>query len=69
MAIHSDPTANAAIGAVSREWRQMVRKAISIRRTNRSLTPEERRMFTGIYKQLLAESPEFLEKLNDNRRD
>ena len=41
MATHSDPTANAAIGAVNREMRQMVRRAVSIRKTNRKLTPEE----------------------------
>ena len=62
MAIHSDPTANAAIGAVNREMRQMVGRAISIRKTNRSLTPEEKRLFTGIYRQLLTESPEELER-------
>lgn len=64
MATHSDPTANAAIGAVNREMRQMVRRAVSIRKTNRKLTPEEEQLFTGIYRQLLTESPEELEKRN-----
>ena len=65
MGIHSDPTANAAIGAVSREWRQMVRKAIAVRRTCRELTPEEKQLFTGIYGRLLEESPAELEKLKE----
>jgi len=63
MAIHSDPTANAAVGAVGREWRQMVRRAIAIRKTNRGLTPEERSMFTGIYARLLHEPQDVLEQL------
>ena len=63
MAVHSDPTANAAVGAVNREWRWMVRKAIALRKTNRELTPEEQRLFTGIYGRLLEANPEELEKL------
>ena len=62
MATHSDPTANAAIGAVGREWKWMVRKAIAIRRANRSLTPEERKLFTGIYSMLLTAPVDELEK-------
>ncbi len=62
MGIHSDPTANMAIGSVSREWKHMVRMAISLRRTNREPTPEERRMFTGIYEQLLEETVDELER-------
>ncbi len=65
MANHSDPTANRAVGAVNREWRQMVRKAIAIRKTGRDLTPDERRLFTGIYSILLDESPAELEKLKE----
>ena len=63
MATHSDPTANAAIGAVGREWKQLLRKAIAVRRANRSLTPEERKLFTGIYSMLLTEPLDELEKL------
>ena len=63
MAIHSDPTANAAVGAVNREWRWMIQKAIALRKTNRELTPEEQRLFTGIYGRLLEANPEELEKL------
>ena len=65
MGIHSDPTANLAIGAINKEWRQMVRKAIALRRTSRELTPEEKRLFTGIYRRLLEESPAELEKLKE----
>ena len=65
MGIHSDPTANMAIGAINKEWRQMVRKAIALRRTSRELTPEEKRLFTGIYRRLLEESPAELEKLKE----
>ncbi len=68
MAIHSDPTANAAIGAVSREWKQMVRRAIALRKTGKEPTPEESRMFTGIYRQLLNEPLNDLEGLNDKGR-
>ena len=63
MATHSDPTANAAIGAVGREWKQLLRKAIAVRRANRALTPEERRLFTGIYSMLLTEPMDELEKM------
>ncbi len=64
MAIHGDPTATVAIGSVNREWKRMVRRAISLRKTNREPTPEERRMFTGIYKQLLSEPMNILEMIN-----
>ena len=66
MGVHSDPTANAAIGAVSREWKQMVRRAISIRRTNRDLTPEERSLFTGVYRQFLTEPQNVLEERKEH---
>ncbi len=62
MAIHNDPTANMAIGSVSREWKRMVRKAIALRKSNREPSPEERRMFTGIYKNLLTEPLDELEE-------
>ncbi len=65
MAIHSDPTANQAIGSVGREWKKMVRRAIAIRETNREPTPEERRMFIGIYGQLLLESMDVLISMNE----
>jgi len=63
MATHSDPTANAAIGAVGREWKRLLRKAIAVRRANRALTPEERKLFTGIYSMLLTEPMDELEKM------
>ena len=67
MAIHSDPTANMAIGSVSREWRQMVKRAISLRRTGREPTTEERQMFTGIYRQLLSVPMNELEKIREGK--
>ena len=65
MATHSDPTANAAVGSVNREWGRMLKKAIALRKTNRDLTPEEERMFTGIYSLLLREPVDALEKMRD----
>ena len=67
MAIHSDPTANAAIGEVNREWKRMVKYAISLRNANRELTPEVRKMFTGIYEHLLTEPVNELEKMNERK--
>ena len=63
MANHSDPTANAAIGSVNREWKQMLKRAIALRKANRELSPEERYLFTGIYGQLLKEPVNVLENL------
>ena len=65
MAIHSDPTANAAVGAVGREWKRMVRRAIALRRTNREPSEEERSLFTGIYSRLLMEPIDVLKKLGE----
>ena len=64
MAVHRDPTANAAVGAVGREWKRLVRTAITLRKTNREPSEEERSLFTGIYGRLLTEPIETLEKLN-----
>ena len=51
-----DPTANQALGAVSREWDRMVRLAIQIRRNpNTEWAEQQRRRFTGIYKRLLTD--------------
>ena len=68
MAIHSDPTANAAIGAVSREWKQMVKRAIFLQRTGKEPTRQEQQKFTGIYRQLLSKPLNDLEKLNEKGR-
>ena len=67
MANHSDPTANAAIGEVNREWKRMIKHAISLRKANQELTPETRRMFTGIYKHLLSEPVSELEKMSERK--
>jgi len=63
--MHRDPTANAAIGAVNREWKQMIRKAIALKKTGRELTPEEKKHFTGIYALLLEENELTLEKMRE----
>jgi hypothetical protein len=56
---HSDPTANAAIGAVNREWKQMVRLAIRMR-NDPALFEREKHRFLGIYRRLLTDPPERL---------
>ena len=38
---HRDPTGNAAVGSVSREWRKMVRLAIDIREAENAGQEEE----------------------------
>lgn len=59
---YSDPTANAAIGAVDKEIHRMRRKAARIRalRQRGQLSLEEeaavRRQFVGIYRRLLDEA-------------
>ena len=61
----ADPTANAAIGSVSREWNQMVRLALHIRQSGNSEWAErESRRFTGIYKRLLTDPIESLKQKN-----
>lgn len=63
MAQYRDPTANAAIGSVGREWKKMVKLALFLRKTNREPTEKERELFTGIYSRLLTEPTEALERL------
>lgn len=64
MSHYSNPTENAAIGAVDRELKQMRKKAqqLKLRRRRGLLTPEEeaaaRRQFIGIYRPLLLEALE-----------
>ncbi len=64
---HRDPTANAAVGEANREWRRMVKFAISLRKDNREITPEIRKQFTGIYERLLSEPVDVLEKIRENK--
>lgn len=52
---HSDPTANQAIGTVSREWSKMLSLAIRIRQNPQLLAPEAEQKFTGIYRRLLTD--------------
>lgn len=64
MSYYSNPTANAAIGAVDREIRMMRKYADQIkrRRKNGQLTTEElmlaRKRFVGIYARFLREALE-----------
>lgn len=59
---YSDPTANAAIGAVDHELKQMRREAAALKKLRRQgrLTPDilaaARRRFTGIYRRFLLEA-------------
>lgn len=62
MSHYSNPTENAAIGAVDREIRFMRKRAQEIRRRRRQglLTPRElalaRKQFVGIYRRFLLEA-------------
>ena len=62
MSYYSNPTANAAMGAVDREIRMMRKRAKQLRQRRRMglLTPAElaqaRRQFTGIYSRFLREA-------------
>lgn len=64
MSHYSNPTANAAIGAVDRELKQMRKRAEQIkrRRKNGQLTNEElvlaRKQFVGIYARFLRDALE-----------
>lgn len=64
MSHYSNPTANAAIGAVDREIRMMRKRAEQIkrRRKNGQLANEElalaRKLFVGIYARFLREALE-----------
>ncbi|MBR1708308.1 MAG: hypothetical protein IJ719_05700 [Clostridia bacterium] len=68
MGYYSDPTANKAIGAVSREWNRMVKLAIRIRK-NETRNPEwvdsKRELFTGIYRRLLSDPMDLLEEMSN----
>lgn len=64
MSHYSNPTANAAIGAVDREIRMMRKRAEQIKRRRQQglLTPKElaaaRKQFIGIYARFLREALE-----------
>ena len=56
----SDPTADHAIGAISREWNKMARLAELICRNPYSdWALAQSRKFTGIYRRLLTEATDF----------
>ena len=66
---HSDPTADSAIGAADREWFRMVKLAIRIRtRPDPAKDFELIRSFTGIYRRLLDETPEELERIKNKQK-
>ena len=57
----SDPTANQAIGSVSREWNKMAKLAEQIREDPWSdWSLEQSRRFTGIFKRLLIDATRYL---------
>lgn len=59
MPYRSDPTANQALGNISREWNRMAKLAERIRRNPESdWAMQQRRRFTGIYRRLLDEALE-----------
>ena len=65
---YSDPTASRALGAVQREWLQMARLALRLR-TGRC-APDDGALaarFTGIYRRLLTDPLEEVERLARNR--
>ncbi len=61
---HKDFVAEAAIGSVSSEWKQMARLALKIRNGNCSprWAYEKEKLFTGIFKRLLTDPIEEVEK-------
>ncbi len=59
MALHSDPTANEAIGQVWKEWVEMAVLAIRVRRSpDRKWAEKQEQRFTGIYRRLLTDPEE-----------
>lgn len=64
MRSHSDWTADTAVGTVDKEWRQMAELAIKIRSGNKNPTwiDEQEKKFTGIFKRLLTDPIEEIEK-------
>ncbi len=66
---HADPTANAAIGQADREWFQMVRLALRMKKDPRLWQdPGLWDRFTGIYRRLPDESTEDLELILKKRK-
>lgn len=61
---HSDWTADMAVGAADREWRQMAELAIKIRSGNKNpmWIDDQEKKFTGIFKRLLTDPIEEIEK-------
>ena len=57
---HRDPTADRAVGSVSKEWNRMLALAIRIRQSPQGVTAEMERQFTGIYRRMLTDPLEEL---------
>lgn len=64
MRSHSDWTSDKAVGAADREWRQMAKLALRIRSGNKNpmWIDEQEKKFTGIFKRLLTDPIEEIEK-------
>ena len=61
---HSDSVADRAIGRVSNEWKYMAKIAVAIRKNNANPVwiDEQTKRFTGIYKRLLTDPLEEVER-------
>ncbi|MBQ9324812.1 MAG: hypothetical protein IJ246_03470 [Clostridia bacterium] len=58
---YSDPTANTALGAVSREWKAMLKLAVAVRQKEGTPWAEAQLpRFTGIYRRFLTDPLEDL---------
>lgn len=70
MALHSDPTANQAIGQAQKEWVEMAVLAIRIRRSSdRKWAENQEERFTGIYRRLLTDpEKEILDELPEKAK-
>ncbi|MBR4458396.1 MAG: hypothetical protein IKS31_05505 [Clostridia bacterium] len=61
MSWHSDPTADRAIGNLTREWKRMTALAVRIRENpDTDWAERQSRLFVGIYSRLLTDPIETL---------
>ena len=61
---HSDPTLDRALGSIDKEWKQMAKLALMIRgsKCNPAWAEEKSKTFTGIYKRLLDDPIEEVQR-------
>lgn len=61
---HNDPTQDTAIGSVDKEWKRMSELAIRLRngKCNPTWAEEQEKKFIGIYKRLLSDPIDELNK-------